>query len=119
MAEVKGIYTGLVTIEDHCKAVAAYNTDFQPSSEQWQALIDLHHTLLNKHHDFFRASQHPAASDALKRLPAKYAMPARMWRYGIHSFLELLRHRLYPSLPKSHWVESRHRKHGMVSKLAL
>jgi hypothetical protein len=26
------------------------------------------------------------------------AMPARMWRHGIHSFLELLRHRLPRSL---------------------
>jgi hypothetical protein len=35
---------------------------------------------------------------ALRRLTAKYAMPARMWRYGIHSFLELLRYRLPGSM---------------------
>ncbi|CAI7587259.1 unnamed protein product [Penicillium manginii] len=34
----------------------------------------------------------------LKRLARKYAMPARMWRYAIHSFLELLRHNLPESL---------------------
>ncbi|KKA16301.1 hypothetical protein T310_10098 [Rasamsonia emersonii CBS 393.64] len=34
----------------------------------------------------------------LRKLAEKYAMPARMWRYGIHSFLELLRHRLPGSL---------------------
>jgi hypothetical protein len=34
----------------------------------------------------------------LRRLATKYAMPARMWRHGIHSFLELLRHRLPDSL---------------------
>jgi Est1 DNA/RNA binding domain len=34
----------------------------------------------------------------LRKLAAKYAMPARMWRHGIHSFLELLRHRLPDSL---------------------
>ncbi|KAH8749334.1 hypothetical protein F5883DRAFT_435891 [Diaporthe sp. PMI_573] len=28
----------------------------------------------------------------------QYSMPARMWRHGIHSFLELLRHRLPASL---------------------
>jgi hypothetical protein len=48
--------------------------------------------------DFFLASQHPSASPALRRLASKYAMPARMWRHGIHSFLELLRHRLPASL---------------------
>jgi hypothetical protein len=68
------------------------------SHEQWQALIALHRTLLHEHHDFFLASQHPSASPALRKLAAKYAMPARMWRHGIHSFLELLRHRLPDSL---------------------
>jgi hypothetical protein len=67
------------------------------SDEQWQALIALHRTLLHEHHDFFLASQHPS-SPALQRLATKYAMPARMWRHGIHSFLELLRHRLPDSL---------------------
>lgn len=82
------------------------------NNEQWQAHIALHRTLLHEHHgsslfmrlvlpcspltpaDFFLASQHPSASPALRRLACKYAMPARMWRHGIHSFLELLRHRL-------------------------
>jgi hypothetical protein len=61
-------------------------------------LIALHRTLLHEHHDFFLASQHPPASPALRGLADKYAMPARMWRHGIHSFLELLRHRLPASL---------------------
>ncbi|KAK2005909.1 hypothetical protein LZ32DRAFT_502013, partial [Colletotrichum eremochloae] len=63
------------------------------NNKQWQALIALHRTLLHEHHDFFLASQHPSDSPALRRLASKYAMPARMWRHGIHSFLELLRHR--------------------------
>lgn len=54
--------------------------------------------LLHKHHDFLLASQHPAASPALKHLTEKYAIPARMWRYGIHSCFELLRQRLPASL---------------------
>jgi hypothetical protein len=28
----------------------------------------------------------------LRRLASRFAMPARLWRHGIHSFLELLRH---------------------------
>ncbi|KAI1181227.1 hypothetical protein F4777DRAFT_585149 [Nemania sp. FL0916] len=101
VAEVKGIYTGLMMVESKCIEVdnaQSSQTDVTLNNEQWQALIALHRTLLHEHHDFFLASQHPSASDALKRLASKYAMPARMWRHGIHSFLELLRHRLPVSL---------------------
>jgi hypothetical protein len=107
VAEVKGIYAGLVMVEAKCIEVdnkqatlAQADPGAQPklNNEQWQALIALHRTLLHEHHDFFLASQHPSASPALCRLASKYAMPARMWRHGIHSFLELLRHRLPASL---------------------
>lgn len=107
VAEVKGIYAGLVMVEAKCveidkkQAVATQNPETQQpklSNEQWQGLIALHRTLLHEHHDFFLATQHPSASPALRRLAAKYTMPARMWRHGIHSFLELLRHRLPDSL---------------------
>jgi hypothetical protein len=101
VAEVKGIYAGLVMVESKCIEVdnaQSAQDGAKLNNEQWQALIALHRTLLHEHHDFFLASQHPSASAALKRLAAKYAMPARMWRHGIHSFLELLRHRLPDSL---------------------
>jgi len=110
VAEVKGIYAGLVMVEAKCievdnKQAALAQADPKTqtaqtklNNEQWQALIALHRTLLHEHHDFFLASQHPSASPALRRLASKYAMPARMWRHGIHSFLELLRHRLPASL---------------------
>ncbi|KAH7114137.1 hypothetical protein EDB81DRAFT_873493 [Dactylonectria macrodidyma] len=102
VAEVKGIYAGLVMVETKC--IEVDNAQFSNhdanklNNEQWQALIALHRTLLHEHHDFFLASQHPEASLPLRRLASKYAMPARMWRHGIHSFLELLRHRLPASL---------------------
>lgn len=102
VTEVKGIYAGLVMVESKCiEVVAAQNAKgpgVRISNEQWQALIGLHRTLLYEHHDFFLASQHPSASSALQRLATKYAMPARMWRHGIHAFLELLRNRLPSSL---------------------
>ncbi|KAH7336159.1 hypothetical protein BKA65DRAFT_552822 [Rhexocercosporidium sp. MPI-PUGE-AT-0058] len=105
VAEVKGIYAGLVMAEAKC-IEADRKTDVVPSSEsqdtlnndQWKALIALHRCLLHEHYDFFLASQHPSASPALQRLASKYAMPARLWRHGIYSFLELLRHRLPHSL---------------------
>jgi hypothetical protein len=96
--EVKGIYAGLVMVEAKCIDVdekqsreaqerdPAKRTTLTP--EQYSALIALHKTLLHEHHDFFLASQHPSASPALTKLAEKYSMPARMWRHGIHSFLE-------------------------------
>ncbi|OHW95090.1 hypothetical protein CSPAE12_06270 [Colletotrichum incanum] len=103
VAEVKGIYAGLVTVESKCMEAdnaqgSTKDTSPKLNNEQWQALIALHRTLLYEHHDFFLASQHPSASPGLRRLASKYAMPAWMWRHGIHSFLELLRHRLPTSL---------------------
>ncbi|KAH8756015.1 hypothetical protein F5883DRAFT_429942 [Diaporthe sp. PMI_573] len=103
VAEVKGIYAGLVMVESKCIEVDSLQSaqnDLNPklNNEQWQALIALHRTLLYEHHDFFLASQHPSASPAMRRLALKYSMPARMWRHGIHSFLQLLRHRLPASL---------------------
>ena len=106
--EVKGIYAGLVMVEAKCvdvdekQSIAAQERDpkrqTKLSNEQWQALIALHRTLLHEHHDFFLASQHPSAGLALTRLAVQYSMPGRMWRHGIHSFLEVLRHRLPESL---------------------
>jgi hypothetical protein len=102
--EVKGIYAGLIMVESKCidvddeQTIAATEKDplkqTKLNPEQWQALIALHKTLLHEHHDFFLASHHPLASPALNRLAAKYSMPGRMWRHGIHAFLEVLRHRL-------------------------
>ncbi|KAI1327417.1 hypothetical protein F5Y16DRAFT_196462 [Xylariaceae sp. FL0255] len=96
VAEVKGIYAGLVMVESKCIEVdnaQSSQTDTK-LNEQRQALIASHRTLLHEHHDFFLASQHPSSSPALRRLASEYAMPARIWRHGIHSFLELLHHRL-------------------------
>ena len=94
--EVKGIYSGLVMVEKKCVEIVNQRSQagVKLTNDQWQALIALHRTLLHEHHDFFLASQHPAASPPLKRLAVKYAMPARMWRNGIHAFLELLRQQL-------------------------
>jgi hypothetical protein len=106
-SEVKSIYAGLTMVETKCihvdkaqAAAAQQNADpnHKLASDHWQALIALHRTLLHEHHDFFLASQHPSASPALRRLAAKYSMPARMWKHGIHSFLELLRRRLPDSI---------------------
>lgn len=103
IAEIKGIYAGLVMAETKCIEVdSALNAQGESaaelSNEQWQALIALHRTLLQECYDFFLALQHPSANHNFHQLASKYAMPARMWRHGVHSFLEVLRHRLPMSL---------------------
>ena len=108
VVEVKGIYAGLVMVEAKCIEVderqkvwaldKEHARNNPVTSDQWRSLIALHKQLLHEHHDFFLASQHPSASNNLSRLAAKYIMPARMWRHGIHGFLEVLRHRLPGSL---------------------
>jgi hypothetical protein len=99
-SEAKSIYAGLTMVETKCihvdgaQAAAAQdssNPNHKLASDHWQALIALHRTLLHEHHDFFLTSQHPSASPALRRVAAKHSMPARMWKHGIHSFLEVLR----------------------------
>ena len=98
--EVKEIYTGLVMVEKKCIESDRQQEQSKAklSQPQWQTLVSLHRTLLYEHHDFFLASQHPSAGPVLKDLADKYAMPARMWRYGVHSFLELLRQKLPDSM---------------------
>lgn len=98
--EVRAIYAGLVMVEKKCIEIVKQQNENpgELTVLQWQALTALHRTLLHEHFDFFLASNHPAASDALKGLAKAYSIPARMWRYGIHSFLELLRKKLPLSL---------------------
>ena len=106
--EMEGIYAGLVMVESKCvdidekQSAAAQEKDSAKKTtlenEQWQSLMALHKQLLQEHHDFFLASQHPSASPALSKVASKYSIPARMWRHGIHAFLEVLRHRLPESL---------------------
>ncbi|TEY52423.1 hypothetical protein BOTCAL_0259g00080 [Botryotinia calthae] len=98
IAEIKGIHAGFVEVETECrKMVNDASSRSMLNNLQWQALAIMHITLIAKHHDFLLASQQSSASPALRFLPYKYSMPARMWLYGIYSFLELL----YRHLPAS------------------
>ena len=90
----------MIARECHIEIVAAQTEKpTELHKEQWQAPIALHRTLLNEHHEFFTASHHPVTKGhELRELAGRYAMAARMWRYGIHAFLELLRNRLPDAL---------------------
>ena len=125
VVEVKGIYAGLVMVEAKCididerQSAAAQEKDptkrVNLKNDHWQSLIALHKQLLHEHHDFFLASQHPSISPALSRLATKYSMPARMWRHGIHAFLEVLRYRLPES--SEHMLAFRHIAYSMMALL--
>ncbi|EMC97267.1 hypothetical protein BAUCODRAFT_575151 [Baudoinia panamericana UAMH 10762] len=94
--EIRAIYAGLIMAEAKCinvDAALAADPNSKLEDSQWQALVALHRTLMYEHHDFCMATRHPSATPSLRGLPIKYAMPARMWKHAIHTFLELLRHR--------------------------
>ena len=98
--ELRRIHARLVMLEKKCIEIDRQQeqSNTELSQAQWQSLVSLHRTLLYEHHDFLLASQHPSASPILKALPEKHAVPARMWRYGIHSFLSLLLQKLPGSM---------------------
>ncbi|KAL4933094.1 uncharacterized protein BDV17DRAFT_287450 [Aspergillus undulatus] len=115
--DVRGIYSGLVMVEKKCMEYVKEQSQSKTklSDRQWQVLIGTHGILLQEHHDFLLASQHPAGNPVLKRLAEKYAMPSRLWRYGIHSLLELLRHRLPDAL--EHMITFIYRAYAMMTLL--
>ncbi|KJZ75205.1 hypothetical protein HIM_05399 [Hirsutella minnesotensis 3608] len=115
MVEVKNIYGGLVLMEQKCIEYDSSQEANHLTQEQWHALIALHRSVLNEHHDFFLASHHPSADESLRRLASQHNMPKRLWRHGIHSFLELLRHKLPDSL--EHMLTFIYIAYGMVSLL--
>jgi len=102
--EVEKIYDDLIVLEAKCMKVdrtlslAAQEKD--PSKRtgnkkvRWPALIQLHIELLDVHHDLYLACQHYAASQALRRTVTNERLPERLWHYGIHHFIELLRRQL-------------------------
>ncbi|KAL6359144.1 hypothetical protein LRP88_07361 [Fusarium phalaenopsidis] len=103
LVNAKDIYAGLVALESKCiitrhDAVLAPSAGSKVQAKQWQALISLHETLLGEYLDFFLAIHDPLVGRAMRQLVSKYAMPARVWRHGIHSLLELMRQHLSDSL---------------------
>ncbi|KAH7031032.1 uncharacterized protein B0I36DRAFT_323059 [Microdochium trichocladiopsis] len=95
-AEVEAIYTGLIMIEKKCTDVhqELRLQSVELKDEQWRALHTLHSKLLDEHHDFLLAIQHPTAPPNLRRLAMDRSMPARMWRHGVHPYLTLLQDQL-------------------------
>jgi hypothetical protein len=107
VAEFKGIYESLKKAEAKCivadNCLAALNLAEQEWTTEWTAhawrpLFVKHRFLLQEFHNLFLVSQHPSASPALRRIVSDYSVPERVWRHGVHSFLDLLRRYLPASL---------------------
>lgn len=121
--EVESIYAKLEKVEENCVEVNDQQTklattdwpQLQLSNEQWQALITSQKSLLDEYHDFFLTSQHPSASLAVRRLARKYSMPARIRRYGITNFFELLKQHLPAS--QEHMIAFIHLSYSTMTLL--
>lgn len=100
LAELQGINARLLAFESRCIEFEAdaKNQNLQLNNEQWKDLVVLHRNLLHKYHDFLLASQHPSASTKLREVASEYLIPARLFRYGIHGFLKVLRKYLSQTL---------------------
>lgn len=103
MAEVLGLYAAIEIVERKCIAIdqgrmgnAARRITL--SDHNWQALTALHRTLLCEQYDFLLASQQPTAPEQVKRMASEKQMPFRLWRFAIHSYLEVLRLNLPESM---------------------
>ncbi|KAI9888425.1 MAG: hypothetical protein M1814_000487 [Vezdaea aestivalis] len=125
VAEIKAIYERLVSAERKCieadsDQVKELEKPLLPGQrrledEQYRSLITLRKTLLEEHYEFLLVSHGPSSNAALNRLVTKYKMKSRMWRFGIHSFLELLRHRLPES--KDHMFTFLKMAYSMITSL--
>lgn len=94
------IYAELEIVEDECININSTQTatvtdgnrahNFKLGTDHWKAILNRHEILLHKYYDFFSETQHPSAAPNLKQLPFTHCMPARMWKRGIQSPLQLL-----------------------------
>ena len=117
VSDVKVIYEGITMIEKKAFEIhqAQLKAGKKLSNDQWQALFALHRTLLYEYHDYFYASQHPAAPPTLQQLTEKYIIRERMWTNGIYSLLELLRKQLPSSL--EHMLAFVHLAYSLITEL--
>ncbi|RAL14239.1 uncharacterized protein BO97DRAFT_422670 [Aspergillus homomorphus CBS 101889] len=117
--DIRATYSGLEMCEN---SVIAYDKqllamDTLATHLQLQVITDLHWTLMKEHHDFFLACANPQASPSVKSLPETYMMPTRLWRHGIHDYLEMMRHHLPHSL--EHMLSFIHLAYSMITTLLL
>ncbi len=81
--EIRDIYAAVVLVESKCIEFYSENMPVpgQPLREltdaHWQAICQLYIMVLHEYYDFFLATTHPSATEAIQNLAAKYGMAAR------------------------------------------
>lgn len=97
-AEIRAIVASVFTIEDEARKCIEDDEKTDPAIEmnndQLKTLAELHCTLLREYYDFYLATHGPSANPGARTLFAKFQLPARICRYGILDFVELLKRRL-------------------------
>lgn len=69
--------------------------------EQVLRTISDHRALLDIYYDFLVLTQHPAASDTLKKLPTSYKLLERLWSMGLDPVIEGLCRVMLSNAPES------------------
>ncbi|KAJ9130643.1 Protein kinase [Pleurostoma richardsiae] len=87
-ADIKESLSHIQRAEDYCIKIHSH-TEVVSDPKLWLGAFELHQTLMRRYIDFFRASQHPDASNDLRQLPSGLNMPERTWERGILGFLKL------------------------------
>lgn len=81
LPRVKSQYRVLTELENYCiKGIGSL-----------QERSSMHKRLLLAYYEFYLNTQQPSANPYVRIRILKYAIPGRLWRHGIHSFLEHLR----------------------------
>lgn len=97
---IHNIYGGVLIAESACiqQSKAWSQSEQEMGPQQLHKITFVHRLLLLEVIDFLKASQAPEEPPHIKRLAVEYRIPVRLWRYGIGSLFEVLRHRLPGSL---------------------
>ncbi|TAQ83262.1 hypothetical protein B7494_g8416 [Chlorociboria aeruginascens] len=102
ITKLKKIYAELIEAEKKCttedKAALPEPSPAIPrprpnflNDPEWVSMSRLHSKLLHLHQDFLFTTQHPNASDAIRKLVSDYHMPLRIWQYCVQPFFHMLR----------------------------
>lgn len=95
-AETQNLYLEFAQLEAYCteltKPHVKHNT--QLSDAECKRLVAFHKQFLHTAHDLLLAAQYPSSDQKLKSLPREKGIAIRVWKHGIHTILEIFRHRL-------------------------
>ncbi|PYH41701.1 uncharacterized protein BP01DRAFT_279189, partial [Aspergillus saccharolyticus JOP 1030-1] len=101
--EALATYSGLDMCE---KATMKYDKEFSTEDvtddedlmKKFRVFTNVHLQLLQEHQDLLSLCSNSEAGPKVKSMPDTYMLTIRLWRHGIHDYLEIMRHHLPESL---------------------